>query len=884
MHDTETSAVDSRAEITDFCSNYLETHTEALKVDLQGGQRGIDVAAGYARMYDGLFQHLCADALKEMEQDEMPVVAVVAMGGYGRALVAPHSDVDVLFLCDDVEDSAVGEFAERVLYPLWNVGVDVGHAVRSVKATLELSRTDIRTATTLLDLRHIAGDIPLVERLVSQARSEVFELSLDAFLSALVADTVGRHERYGGTLYLREPELKWGRGGLRDLDVIGWIGRARWSVTDLEDLVALGALSEREWIELRAARDHLWAVRNHLHADARRRQDRLTFEEQEVVADKLAYGGGSTLAVEQFMQVHYQHARTVARLVDVMAERAQRLRRPAPTTMRDLGDGLMVHDRHVVMNDSMLHIDPTVALRLFLASLREGVPPEPRSRDAVAEASNDRDWAQALRKSEGAGQLFARLLTDARRAPMRGASTMEALAELGVLFAMIPEFEPIMGRVPHDAYYAYTADVQAIKAVDKLRELERGELASLYPIVSRCAAEMPRPVPLYVALILHSIGAWHPDEPAIHAAAVAGPIAQRLGLSAMAVEHVQWLIANQESFYHWAMRRDITDAETIAEVAGSASTVYRLRDLYLLTFCNVCTANPKAMTAWKARMLKDLWVAALDHIEGRDDRALQLSKLETDALDGIDSAEQGAVRAFVEEMPDRYLLANTAEGVRFHSGVALQAGEGVAISALPSGVGAGALELVVVSDDRAGLLADLSAALACSRFVVDSAQLYTRAGSGSARKAVDIFHVTHRSALSPDELKSEFESLKTLMFSVLNGERAALDLIHTRSATPSWARTGPRIKTDIHVDNEASSQYTIVDVYTRDRDVLLYTIAENLRKAGLSIVIAKVNTEGDRAADVFYVAKNGGGKLADKDTLTQLQSSLRRAIHALDKA
>ena len=871
--------------LVETCSDYLVSHTAALKEAVRRGQRGLDVAARYAQMFDGLLGSLCCAAqAAQFKNKALGRVALVAVGGYGRRLVAPHSDVDVVFLADHPGDERIARLAEGVLYPLWDAGVQIGHAVRGVEETLDLSKNDIRTSTTLLDTRHIAGDKSLVHELVERARGEIFEAELDAFIAALEADTVSRHERYGGTLFLREPELKLGRGGLRDLDVVSWIARARWGVDRVDDLVPVGFLSQHELMDLVAAQEHLWMVRNRLHVLTRRRHDRLTFEDQESVAGLLGYRDGIRLAVEQFMQTHYRRARTIARLIDRMPERARRSRRKIPVTIRDLGRGVLIHDSQVTLRPDLLAGDPALALRCYCAVVEQNFPPDPEVRDAIAMHTARRDFCQLLRRDPEATSRFCDLLVHAGNPPLRRGSVLEELHEVGLLVALIPEFEPIMGRVPYDAYHAYTADVHALLAVDRLRAMIRGELAAEFPVVSRCAAELPRALPLFAASLLFELGAGHPDDPAKYAAAVAGPVCERLGLGSADVKHVQWLIANQDRLYRWALRRDITDPATIAEIVREVHTIDRLRDLYLLTFCSASTANPTSMTAWNARMLQELWFNVSDVIEGRraDTDSEYISSLRQQVLADLeDPAEHQAIESFLSEMPERYLLSNSASEIRAHQRIARERGTGPTVHIGQTPGAEGSIEIVVATEDRPGLLADLAAALALHRFDVDSAQLYTRRRSGLKDEAFDIFHVTHPGRILEHESEQEQSGLLKTIEELLGGRTTADALLRGRTKLPNWARTGPRIKTEVGVDNKASKQYTIVDVYTRDRPELLYAIADTLHRNGLSIALAKVNTEGRRVADVFYVSAADGGKVA-KGQLARLSEALRETIHKLD--
>jgi [protein-PII] uridylyltransferase len=865
------------------CGDYLASHTATLVEAIRTGQRGTDVAARYAQMFDGMLGALCcASRASQMQRSELGRVALVACGGYGRRLVAPHSDIDVLFLAEDPSDERIAKLAEGVLYPLWDAGVQIGHAVRGLEETLDLAKSDIRTSTTLLDLRHIAGDRELVRELQDRGRREIFEAELESFLDAIEADTVSRHERYGGTLFLREPELKLSRGGLRDLDVVSWIARGRWNIERIEDLPALGFMSQHELADMLAAREHLWTVRGRLHLLARRRQDRLTFEDQETIATQLGYRDGIALGVEQFMQAHYRHARTIARLVDRIPERARRSGKRAPVTIRDLGFGVLVHDGQITLRESELSSQPATVLRFYDAVVHEGLPPDPVARDAIAGLCASRDFCQRLRRDPLSGTLLRKLLTHVDNAPVRRGSILEELHEVGLLVALIPEMEPITGRVPHDAYHAYTADVHAILAIDRLRAIARGELAAEFPVVSRCAAELPRPEPLYVALLLHELGAGQ-DDPPKYAAALAGPICERLGMDPADVGQVQWLIARQKNLYHWALRRDIADPDTLTEIAREVQTVDRLRDLYLLTFVNASTANPAAMTSWNARMLQELWLGVSDLIEGRRVTSEHVENLRAQALRDIkDDAQRAAVAAFLTEMPERYLLSSSPADIGLHQRIARERGEGAKVYLHEEPRSSAPFDVVVVTDDRPGLLADLAAAFSKHRFNIDAAQLFTRKRAGRPDEAFDIFQVTHPAQGSDEGVEEEVLALATTVDALVRGKTSAQALVGRRSKTPTWVKTGPRIKTEVIVDNSASKHYTVVDIYTRDRPELLYTIARTLHEHGLSIALAKVNTEGRRVADVFYVEAQGGGKVAADGKLAQLSEALRETIHQLD--
>lgn len=880
--------------LKETCGEYCESYRERLEEAVRQGEGGVRTAQMHARILDGLLGALCCAANAALRAEGLTPrgrVALVAVGGYGRGLVGLRSDVDVLFLADDPSDPYVAAMAEALLYPLWDLGLDMGHAVRGVKESLELAREDLSTATTLLDMRRVAGDEALLGELVRSARREVFEgAGLQRFLDQLEEDWRTRHAKFGGSLYLLEPEVKLACGGLRDLDVAMWAAGARWGASRREDLVKHGALLAREVAELENAREMLWRVRNLLHLRAERRQDRLTFEDQEEIATQLGFVDGVTLGVEQFMQAYYRHARVVEQTAERMIARARRVAQRGPSRKEDLGRGLLLFDEMVTFHDSgALKREPVMALRLYAEVAKRERPPYSFARDAITRMSADPGFGEALRQDPEASRLFLAALSCTADPTVLGRSITSELHEVGLLLAMVPEFEPVTGRVQHDVYHVYTVDVHSVAAVDKLRAIKRGDLAAELSLASRLAAELPRPQPLFLGLLLHDIGKAHGKDHSKKGAEMAGPIARRLGLSALDVAHVVWLVEEHLSLYHWAMRRDTSDPEVIAEVARQVGTVDRLRDLFLLTVADLSTTNPTAMTSWKARMLEDLYLAVVDELEGEGHAAAgrRAEAVREEAQVGfVGDVGQDVLERFVRQMPDRYLLANPVDAVRAHARVARDRGDALVHVAVGPGPTADVSELVVVTDDRPGLLANVTAVLAAHRLSVAAAQIYTREGEGGSAEAFDVFHVRRASVGGDGEPVDEVKlgRIRADLASILRGEVSAPELLERRVRTPAWARRhSPDVPTEILLDDSVSPRFTVLDVFTRDRPALLYTIARTLHEQGLTIAVSKINTEGERVADVFYVLDASGEKVRDPLRLAKVRAVLRAAIDALDE-
>ena len=851
---------------------------------MRRGDRGVEAADRHARALDGLLGALyCASdaATRTLGRSPRGRVALVAVGGYGRSTLGLHSDVDVVFLCDDSDDPFVGALAEGLLYPLWDLGVDIGHAVRSIDETLALAREDIRTTTTLIDFRRVAGDGSLLDDLERGAREQIFQPELEEFLKALEHDTATRHRRFGGSLYLLEPDVKQGRGGLRDLDVAEWAARARWGARNEEDYVRTGALLAREVRELENAREMLWRVRNLLHLRADRQQDRLTFSDQEDIAQELGFVDGVTLGVEQFMQAYYRHARIVTMTAERMLDRARPRHRTRASQVRKFADGIVMVDEIITLEDpGRIEDDPALAFRFYRRAVRHDRRPDYSARDTIARIAPDRRWRMRAQDSEEATQIFIWLIRRVEKGRFRSGSTIGELHEVGLLSAMIPEFEPLVGRVFHDAFNVYTADVHAVKSLEYLHALARGEVRDR-SMASRLIAEAPRRLPVFLAALLHSLGRILGREQVQEGARLAENVALRLGLRPIDAQHVGWMVRQQKTLYRLATQRDTHDPGTLDEAVRVVVTPERLRDLFLCTVAIVTTINPKAMTSWKAHALEDLYLATLSRLEsGAHPVEKRVTEVKLQSLVGFaGDAGQTELQSFLDEMPDRYFLANPVDVVRRHARIARDRDTGLATVRVGPGPSEDVDELVVVTRDRPGLLADLTAVLAAHDLSVLSAEIYTRKRP-DGDEVFDVFLVRMgEHALSGQQLS---RAIASDLDERISDRVSAAALIARKSTPPPWSiRPGPEIRTQVSVDNEASSKYTVVDVFTKDRVGLLHEIARTLHEMDLTIALSKINTEGESVADVFYVAGPDGKKLSDRKQLKRLQQVLYERVITL---
>jgi [protein-PII] uridylyltransferase len=855
---------------------------------LAAGEDGIALGLANARFLNQVFVHRFAAAEKQAGKGPgvMRGVALAAVGSFGRGAVAARSDADVVLVVGPaVAAGEAAAFAEAVLYPLWDATLMLGHQVLSVADALPLAREDLATATALLDLRFLGGDAGLLRELVDRAHEGLFgENDLDGFIDRLDAEAAARHERFGGSVYLLEPDVKSGAGGLRDLDGARWAARARYRVGEggssrnvaqaaaelfegpiavWGELVRVGVMQAREAHEIASAEEFLWRLRNRLHGRAGRKMDRLGFEDQEALAVALGYGDDRALAAEKMMQDYYVHARAVTRARTALLERLRPGRRRRRAADVDLGTGVRLFDGSVtVAGSAELEAHPAIAMRVFEACVRQNAPLLPFARDVIARVAADPAWCERLRVDAEASAIFVDLVCTASESRMRRGSIVGEMHDVGLLLAMVPEFLPVTGRVHHDVYHVYTVDVHSVAALDRLRQFARGELPQDFPLATRLAAEIARPRPLFLATLLHDVGKGWPDATGSRknhsktGADLCERILPRLGLTREEVDDAKQLVTNHLLMYHVSTRRDLDDAATIEEFCRSVRGLEGLRDLYLLTVADLSTTSPTAMTSWKARMLDELYFAAEAHLVGQVPRedAERVERVRA-AVRAAWTGPRGAIEALLGSMPERYLLANAPESIVQHARVVAERGARSAHLARVSSRHPEAAELCVVADDRPGLLASIAAAITASRLEVLGAQVYSRP-VGDHWEAVDVFWVRDRDG-GTDGVEQVLTRLARDVDDVCAGRVDAAELLRTRTGTASpWReRPSPAVPTEVIIDDRASPRHTVIEVFAKDRPGLLYALAKAMHELGLSIALSKINTEGTRVADVFYVSE-----------------------------
>lgn len=830
------------------------------------------LAAGFDSLLLGLF---CWAVERVNRGRGAQGLSLAAVGSYGRCTLAYHSDLDVRVVTED--HGVAAALADELFYPLWDAGVTIGHQVVTVDEVLEMAQQDLATATSLLDWRLLGGEQASTKQLENGAYAGVFSASrVGDFVRSLDQGASERVERFGQSVYLLEPDVRNGPGGLRDFDALHWIARARWRAASARELVPRGVLLGREWLPVQNAHAFLSHVRNLLHLLSGRRNDRLTFDRQEQIAEVLGYGHSGP-AVERFMSECYRHARILARARELIALSAGVQERLGPGE-ESVGGGCKVVGGQLALSASPEE-DPEAALRLYCESRQRDVPVCPVTRGEIARATSSPEFCSRLRRGAEAPAMFVELCTVVARSPCVHDSVVGELHDVGLLTAMIPEFLPVVGRVHHDIYHVYTVDIHSIKAVDRLRALCRGELAAEFPVASHVAAEVARPRVLFLATLLHDVGKdIGGKNHSVRGAELVGGILARLGFTAEESAEVAHLVRHHLEMYLVATRRDIEEPSTLADFCSKVHGLEGLRELYLLTMCDVGTTSPESLTSWKARMLDELYLAARARLsEETVDAEVATRDIRARLLAHFDNQPtEASVKHFLGAMPERYLLANEVPALVVHARFVAEA------EAEPWRVGvvrrvAPLAELAFLADDRPGLLAMIAASIAAAGVGVVRAEVYSFTDRHGRRRAFDLFWVeagdkvtTGRTVAAQVE-----QGLRTLFGGLATGA----GLIRASGHSGRWAsRASPQVTTRVNVENRAARDETIIEVIARDCPGLLFELADTIQRAGLVISRAKINTEGHQVADVFYVALPEGGKLTDPLPIARLKESIIDAV------
>jgi [protein-PII] uridylyltransferase len=820
-------------------------------------------------------------------------LSMVAVGGYGRGTLAPFSDIDLLFIFPYKRTAWSESVTEYVLYMLWDLGLKVGHATRTVNETLKAARDDMTVRTALLESRLLCGEPALYQELVKRFDQEVVAGTAREFIAAKLAERDARLARVGASRYMVEPQVKEGKGGQRDLQTLFWIAKYYYRVPADEALVDAGLLTRQEHALFRRCDDFLWSVRCQLHFLAGRAEERISFDLQPELARRLGYQRHPGLqAAERLMKHYFLVAKDVgdltrivcAELEDREAKHAPRLNRlwrgmtaPKRKTLKGASDFVVDRGRISVADEGVFERDPVNLIRIFHEAGANGLPFHPDALRLITKSLKRID--RALQQDPEANRLFLKVLT----APETCEAILRHMNETGVLGRFIPDFGKIVAMMQFNMYHHYTVDEHLLRAIGTLAAIETGRITGDHPLSAEILPSLKDRTVLYVALFLHDIAKGRPENHSIAGARLARRLCPRLGLTPPQTEMVAWLIQEHLTMSMMAQSRDLADRRTILDFARIVQSMERLKLLLVLTVCDIRAVGPGVWNGWKGQLLRTLYLETEPVLTGGFTAPAGRSQVEQAraALEArlADWPQAERSRYLDLHYPAYWLRVDEERQLR-HAALVRDADTRAlrfAYEILPREF-EGATELTILVQDYPRLLSVIAGACAANDANIVGAQIFTTADG----RALDTVVIGRAFDSDADELRRG-ERIAGLIEKTLQG-RVALAETVTGKRRKSRRREAFVIEPEVTVTNELSDRFTVIEVECLDRHGLLYDLTHTISELSLDIASAHIATFGERVVDTFYVTDLTGHKITAKARQNRIRRALVAAIAQEDDA
>jgi len=864
----------------------IEAGRAAAFQKLDGASGGLEAARFLSGVMNGVLVAVY-DSLAGEAAAAADGISLLAIGGFGAGELAPSSDIDILFLKPDLASDSQTAFLERVIYVLWDSGLDIGGgAVRTIHETLEIAQANVGERTSLLSMRHLAGDPGPSERLRQALRDEA-DSTGESFVEAKLAERDNRISKTGKSRYTVEPNLKESKGGLRDLQLLRWLAQFLYGADAFERWVSSGLLTVSDVEKYLHAWDFFWTIRFHIHDIVGGKDDRLTFDIQPEIAARMGFDDAQAeSAVERFMRRYFLTAMDVGgltRLVCAKLESDHRKSRPRGLArflpeQDALGEPVdpafkLIDGRLNFVDPAAIDADPVLLMRLFWAASAMGTDLHP---DAIAViGQNIRRIDDEFRTDPRAVRVFFSILLDSAAPHL----VLRLMTEAGLLGQFVPEFGAIVARTQFNMYHRYTVDEHTLHLIGLLREIETGDLIDDHPIASRIVHDIKNRRALHLAALLHDTGKGRGDQ-CVEGALQARSACARFGLPKAEIELVAWLVRSHLLMSDTAQRRDIGDPRTVIEFAREVGSVERLNLLTLLTVIDIRAVGPGIWNGWKGQLLRDLYAATRNVLEGDssgDGEADIRNLLHGQANEAREAFRQKLQRVdekfgetWTEELDDSYWLSFSESDRLRHAAfvrAARDRGDLVAAAARIDKRRA-ATEVMLIAPDRHRLFADIVGVLASLGANVVGAQVSTTA-SGDA---FDVFYVQDASG---QPFGFDRERARDVLAERVR--RAASGSKSRSTARPAQRLTRRAaaftVIPAVSVDQRAAETATLIEASGRDRPGLLADLSTVLAEAGLELQSARIDGYGERATDVFYVLKNGA-KLTNEADISAVKSGL----------
>ena len=807
-------------------------------------------------------------------------LALVAVGGYGRGELAPYSDIDLLFLLPYKQTPHTEQVVESLLYLLWDLGLKIGQSTRSVEECLRQAKSDLTIRTGLLEARYLWGDAALFGELKKRFDAEIVRGTAAQFVEAKLAERDERHRRVGDSRYQLEPNVKEGKGGLRDLHTLFWLAKYIYRIDDVAKLVELGVLSAEESQRFARAQSFLWNVRCHLHFLTGRAEERLTFDLQGEIGRRMGYTDhAGSRGVERFMKHYFLVAKDVGDLTRIFCailEADQKGKRRLSWVRWGIGrrglDGFVLDgERLTIPSEDFFKNDPVALLRLFHVAQQSGLDIHPRALRRAGQCLRLID--RRLREDPEANRLFLEILTS-RNDPE---TALRRMNEAGVFGRFIPDFGRVVAQMQYDMYHHYTVDEHTLFAIGILHQIESGQLKGELPLTTALAATIVSRRALYLAVLLHDIAKGRGGDHSVLGERIALKLGPRLGLTAEETETVAWLVRWHLLMSGTAFKRDIGDPQTIGDFVGHVQSPERLKLLLLLTVADIRAVGPQVWNGWKAALLRELYHRAVEVMSGgltvgaQDSRVAAALAAARERLP--DFSEEEFAR-FAKAGYPFYWLSFDPETHARHARLIREAEAGGAPLTVETRVEPqrGVTEITLYTADHPGLFSRIAGALAVNGANIVDARIMTMSNG----MALDTFWVQDLAG-RPFDRPDKLARLAVVFENVLTGDLKPHREFARPPAFPSRMQVftvAPRVL----VDNKASASHTVIEVNGRDRPGLLFELTRELTRLSLQVSSAKISTYGEKVVDVFYVKNLFGHKVEHPVKLAEIHTTLETVL------
>ncbi len=860
--------------------NFLDTNFSRLQQDSMQGVASRLTVKQISHMFDLLNHHLFSVATTGFDPASASDCALLAVGGYGREEMSPRSDLDLMFYYRPEGSNAIRVIADRILYLLWDLNLDVGYSIRSAADCLEQAE-DATVRTSLLDVRLVAGEQRVYKDFIEDVATPLQNRNPQAFIKQKLSERETRKKKYGSSVYLLEPNIKEGEGGLRELQDALWIARIKYKAASLHELLIRGIVTEEMVESYVFAQDYLWTIRNFLHFHGQRKSEQLTFSVQQKMADHLGYINKTTgSAVEQFMQDYYSQANQNEYLASRMILDATQPRTTSKGVFsflvrRALEDGfyLLRDELRATKNLTLLQY-PELMMKAFELAQKHQVELCLELKQLIRE--NLHLITDKVRRSRYMNDSFMRILRDFKGV----GNTLHKMHHLQFLNAFIPEFKHIYCKVQFDHYHIYTVDIHTLFAVGEIEKLWAGEYHESQSLLSEIIHNIEKPELLLLAILFHDIGKGSGKDHSIRGAEMVPRIARRLRLKREDTQVLEFLVAHHLKMAHMSQRRDLQDMKMISQFAELMQTSENLRMLYLLTFADIKAVGPDVWSEWKGTLLQELFEKTYDVLEKKDfyqeqrtQKARNRKRKVRQAL-SAEFSEKRIIRA-LNSLNNRYLLSYRSSEIIPHIRLALNRGRKALAMQVEHVEDAKFTEVTIATIDSPGLFSQIAGVMAAHSINILGAQIHTRK-NGDVLDVLQVNSPVGDIVNRPEKWRKVEEDLSAVM----EGRVLVEDLVAKLEA-PKFS-TRPSRQTQrpnrIEFDNEVSDSYTVIDIYAGDKVGLLYQITRTLKELGLYIAVSKIATKVDQAADVFYVNDIFGQKIVDPGKIDEIRQTMLQRL------